>query len=620
MSLSLRPLGLPIAWAVLLVACLARAAGAEPQQVVKAAVVSGTPTASGSVQYYLPKQVLLIETAVKTETRRDAVARSAALLSGCDPDAPSYPPTTPPPNAGPPSPLEVASRMKLCIEQVTVETRTSSAQLKVVPDLASGPRLLTAPRTAFADQKISVELQSGALLKSLNANSQGRAGDFLIGIGKFAATIFGVPAIFGRASGDKPPDPTDCNPFLAPFKTLPNTVRLLVSRNPQACTLWKSIASWNDHVESLTEQTRQSEEKLGGTTGPALEQLIAKLKEQRKAADDARKQAGVLQQAFSTALEAFVRANNLGVRLTQASFVDAFELHALPAVESAPESDPEKLAKKLEDDKYNQAAEVLRRTGVVARLAPASAGTAPGAEPAPSPTCPDSDGKDRLPVWFRYAEPMRLQFWAAQTQMEAPGSDRPQLDDKGQPIQKMQPLSDRVELVTHQRQQAQCVVFKSSAFAKREMVVTFDERGQLVKLDQAAESAAAAAAGALASAATAFRDQYADTLTKVVGIKESQRTLKLSDLTTQIETLKKERALLDAQLSAETAASSFDLALRQQQLAAEAATLQAQTTLETAQATDEQRVELEIMKLELERLKQELALVKARAELAAAEK
>ena len=135
------------------------------------------------------------------------------------------------------------------------------------------------------------------------------------------------------------------------------------------------------------------------------------------------------------------------------------------------------------------------------------------------------------------------------------------------------------------------------------------------RTDYTATSSAAAAVTALASAATTFRDEYAATLAKMVEIDGNRRTLKLSDLTTRVDTLKKERERLDAQLATDTAASNFDLSLKQQRLAAEAAELQAQAALDAAQATAEQRLEIEKLKTEIDLVRRELELLKAKQEL-----
>jgi ribosomal protein L29 len=139
----------------------------------------------------------------------------------------------------------------------------------------------------------------------------------------------------------------------------------------------------------------------------------------------------------------------------------------------------------------------------------------------------------------------------------------------------------------------------------------------LARIDYTAGSSAAAAVTALASAGSTFRDEYATTVAKMVEIDTNARKLKLSDLTTKVDTLKKEQERLDTQLAVDTAGANFDLVLKQRQLAAEAATLQAQTALDTAVATAEQRKAIEEMKLEIELVKRELELLKAKQELAA---
>jgi hypothetical protein len=83
------------------------------------------------------------------------------------------------------------------------------AQLKLVADLTAGFRRLNVPGKALADVKISVELRDGGLLKSLNAGSQGRAGDVIIGIAKLAGTVLSGGMAMLASDGSKP-EPTAC--------------------------------------------------------------------------------------------------------------------------------------------------------------------------------------------------------------------------------------------------------------------------------------------------------------------------------------------------------------------------------------------------------------------------
>ena len=570
--------------------------------------LSGAQENSG-LSYFLPKQVLVLETAQRTETRRVAVERRVTDI-GCDPGAPDYPPTDPPP------PNPAVNFKRLCVGQSTLTSRTVSAQLKVVADLESKAIALNAPKSALADEKFTVELQGG-LLKSVNLSSQGRLGDLLTGITKFAASVFAFPIPGAPAvAGAQPPTPTTCNPFLGPYKSLADGVRLLISRDPQACGLWKSIGAANDHVEELLEQVRESESKLGGTNEPALSVLITKLKEQRKAVDDGKKQAATLQTVLASLIDAFTKANELGVRVDSATFSDVLELNQLPPVDPTAPLDPKALLAALKG-KFPAAADVFERTQVVARLSPMPGGNTLTTTAATVPVCV-ADTKSAS-ILFRNAEPVRLQLWAAQTDMEA-GSDRPRLDNGGAPVSVVRPVAERLETVTHQSQPARCLTFKSSALAKRELALTFDERGQLTRVEQTAESSAAALAGAVANAVTSFRDQYSDSVEKLVKIDANERALKLSDLTTQIETLNKQKALLDAQLSADSATASYDLTLKQRELETAAHVLEAESSLETAKATAEQRQQIELLKVEVDAVRKELELIKARAELENAQK
>jgi hypothetical protein len=593
------------------------------------------PKADG-LGYYLPKQVLLLETTTTTETRRSArEQRSEGAI--CDSAAPSYPlvepadPPKPPVQAAPgkPAPAPAAPVApaapaikgplgKLCIEQNVVVTRAVNAQLKLVPDLTAGLQRLSVPGKALADVKLSVELRDGTLLKGLNAGSQGRAGDVIIGVARIAATILSS-GILQFAQAGAPPSPTDCNPFFDPFKDQPDAVRLLLSRNASACDAWTAGDEWNAHAQKLAAAVKASEEKLGGSSGSELNDLVARLKEQRKAVDDAKKRAAGYLATVTAMLDDFNRNHSLGSKTEQTQGVDTLELHELPD-ESVKVQDSVTTWLDLQTDlgktKYVLASDVLKRAGVMMRLLPMPSGEKPGTTFGRQ-TCAEG-GNDRLDVWFRSSQPVQLQLFIAQTALE---HGRPKLDPLSKTeIQVMKLAATRFEPVTFQGIKARCITFKASSFASRELIVMFDERGQLTRVDAAAGSGAAAAVTALASAATTFRDEYAATIARMVDIDANERKLKLSDLTTQVDLLKKERERIDAQLSTDAGMANFDLALEQQKLTAQAAELQAQAALDVAQSTADQKLALEQLKVEIDLVKRELELVKAKQELSEAKR
>lgn len=583
--------------------------------------------------YYLPKQILQFDTTTTTETRR-FVGVQPNEGDPCDAGAPAYPVVEPLPEPKPPAapqkpgaatppadpevPQVKPQLGKVCIKEQVVTTRTVDAQLKLVPDIKSGFKRLHVARKALADVKISAEFREGGLLKSLNAGSQGRAGDLIIGIARIAGTVLGggIP-LFGQEG--VAPLQTDCNPFFDPFKDQPDTLRLLLSRNASACKTWKALSAWSTHAQRLAGEVKANEEKLGGVNGGTeLADLVTRLKELRKGADDAKKTVTALQATVTAMLDSFVASHAIGTKVEQTQSLDALELHELPGKDIAIAN---KASADLETElrdvaKLVAAADVLGRAGVVVRLIPLEGGTTPGG-PAGDYRCTE-EATDRIDIYFRQAQPVRLQVFAAQT---------PVVDGKpvlakvsNQPLQTMKQMAERVDSVTFQTLKPRCMTFRASSFATRELVITFDERGQLGRIEHTAGSSAAAAVTALATAATTFRDEYATTVAKLVDIDTNQRKLKLSELTTQVETLKKERERIDAQLSTDVAAANFDLGLRQQRLNAEAATLQTQIALDTAQASLEQRKAIEQMKVEIEMVKRELELLKAKQDLAEAEK
>ena len=238
----------------------------------------------------------------------------------------------------------------------------------------------------------------------------------------------------------------------------------------------------------------------------------------------------------------------------------------------------------------------------------------------PATSCNERRDNNQIEVRFRNGQPIRLDFYAARAKPDPKIPGRVARMLSGAAEEELVLTSDKIATAMLPGVAPGCVAFSASAFAKRELVVQFDENGQLARVDQITDSSAAAIAAALAAASTTFRDEYATSLSKAVEVQDNKRKLELGDLTTRIDALTKQRELIDAQTAADSAGANVELTLRRQQLAAELAELEAKTSLQTAQETADQRVALEALKNEVALLKQELELMKAKQDLAAARK
>jgi hypothetical protein len=580
-------------------------------------VPSPTPHPLG---YFLPKHVLTLEITTTTETRREPRQAPEPSSEPCDQDlAPRYPVSVPPAKGALPP------EARLCIDQLTMTTREVIAQLRLVPDLQAGPYTLGDPTNLFTDQKVSLELREGAILKSLNATSQGRFGEVVSAVVKLGATLVGLAPLATtvgaqvRMPPKAEPPPTSCNPFVAPYRDLEGNVRLLLSRNDQGCRIYQAIEKETQRLGVLSQAAAESELRLGGTDGKeAMDVLIARLNHQRKAIDNARKVITALQETFNAELAEFVKKNRLGTQRTQTAGSDVAEIYDLPPPELLSNAKtPSDVLEALMRRPVARA--IFDRYGVVATAEVLPGGTPPKSEASTQRSCTAKPDYNQVEVYYRNGQPVRLEFFIVRPKKDPADPAKYERGNTGV-VEEVVSVANRIQTVMLPGSTPGCVAFKASAFAKRELIVQFDESGQLVKVDQIRDSSAAAVAAALAAASTTFRDEYALTLSKVVEVQEARRTIELGDLRTKVEALEKQRELIDAQLAADSAAANFDLTLRRQQLAAELAQLEAEVALQTAQATADQRLALEQLKAEVGVLRQELDLLKARQELEQAQK
>jgi hypothetical protein len=159
-----------------------------------------------------------------------------------------------------------------------------------------------------------------------------------------------------------------------------------------------------------------------------------------------------------------------------------------------------------------------------------------------------------------------------------------------------------------------------SAWAKRQISVAFNDRGQPSTLDWAADSNVAAVTASLAASAGALRDEYTNTVSKLSQAASDRQTLALADLSSRLETLQKQKAILDAEVQLDAAGVNRDAAVKQQQAAADLAQLQAEASLQTAKSTADQQQQIAQLKTAVDLLKQQLELVQAQQALEKAQK
>jgi hypothetical protein len=136
--------------------------------------------------------------------------------------------------------IPVPVERELCVTSTPKTTRTGTAALQLVPDPTLAV-VISPSSPGLIDQQQSVQLTDGLLLKSINVQNTGRAGDVITSIAKFAGTIGGLSFLAAKALPAPPVAVSTCDPFDGSHKDLPDPVRLMLWENQDRCDKWTAI-------------------------------------------------------------------------------------------------------------------------------------------------------------------------------------------------------------------------------------------------------------------------------------------------------------------------------------------------------------------------------------------
>jgi hypothetical protein len=546
-----------------------------------------TASAAEPLRYFVGKEILLVQVSKTTRTTRrietlkgDSVGRCAIRHAG----------------AGEPA-------VELCVTESAVTTREGVISTRLVPDprLSADVSLAGKPLT---DDQTTIEWRDGMLLHSLNAQSTGRAGDIVTAIARFAGLVIGAPGLLptGRTTGptaETRPVGT-CNPFERPMTDQPDVLRLWLWENQEQCERWRETRRRQGARESLLDDRAALEHEIKGATAPELKLLVDKLAKVEGAIKKADSDLKARNEAFDAGLDAFAASLRLGVASTSRSYDQVLDLRDLP--------EPSGLSAGLDESTAGAAvrsfSDAARQLWDEARLIVTFDPVVP-ASCDPGPQVPGNGAagdKNVVTIYFRQGQPARMRAFIA--------------DQASDPVTpRLRVIADRFDNFVHGCLPVSAMSFSRSAWASRELSVTFDDRGRPVKLVRNSKTDAAAMAAALASSANGFRDELAATVARVADVQANRRKVELDDLTTRIEKTQTEKELLDAQLAVGVAGVNYDTALKQKQASAALDLLKADLALATAQATAEQARQIDALKAAIALVNQQIDLIKAQQAL-----
>lgn len=575
-----------------------------PVLLAGALVVSASAAAApASLRYYVGRQVAVVEvTTTVTTTRRiidTTVVRDCLVSHGTVAENGVVKP----------------AHRELCVTDKDPTTiREGAAGLQVVPDSRLGVSL-TSTGGGLTDDQQTVELRDGMLLKSINVTSVGRAGEILTNVVRFVGVILGGPvsAIDRAPIAPGPPVPVSgCDPFDRRFKDLPDTARLWIWENADACAQWQQIAKLQDDRKALVNDRTALEKQIRSASQDdlaAIYQRLDRISDAIEALDGELKR---LHDAFDKPFAAYAEHLRLGAMSETSHHHQVLELTDLPSSAGFEVGmDQEKAKAAVETVVGKDAWKRLWENGRVLITLDSGLDSAC----APVATVPQNpDEKKNVQIAFRQGTPARLRVLVLdQRRIE---SDKP-----SDPVpQRLRAVADEWQNVLHPCSEIGTTLFSRNAWAKREISFVFDDKGRPQKVERVSGSNALALASSLSSAAAGLRDELAATTSKAVQIEADRRTLEMGDLTTRLETLKKEKDVFDAQLKLDEAGVNREAAMRQQQAAADLAQLQAEINLKAAQDVKAQATELASLRTSLELLKQQLEVLKAQQALKDAQK
>jgi hypothetical protein len=550
-------------------------------------------SAAEPFRYFVGKEVVVAQVTSTTKVTREITTLKDGARKSC-----AITHVIRPPGGAP----DQAANPELCITERTATNREGTVVTKLVPDPALAFDL-TIPGKAFTDDTVTIELRDGMLLQSINLQSTGRAGEVITSIARFAGMFFGgLPAIVARGLGPPPPpvaastpqkQVSTCDPFVRPLVDQPDVVRLWLWESQTHCDRWRAILSLQESRRMLLQDRQSIEHQIRGATGAELKLLLDKLAPIETAIKKNEATLQVEQESFTEELEAFTAGAGLGSTSSTQTYDQVLDLADLPAPTGLSPGMALATVDTVSQKFSDQAKQLWQQARLVVTFEPIVAVKCPL-----SVTTPGKSDRDEVNIHFRQGTPARMRVFLG--------------DEPPDPAQhQLHVVGDRFDNYIHPCQPVSAMTFSRSAWSKRELSLTFDERGRPLKLARASASDVAAIAASASAAASALRDEVASTLSKTVEAQANRRKLDMNALTRQIEQEKGELELLNAQLARDAAATNFDVLLKQKVAAAKLESSQAELAVDVADSTSEQREQIEQLKIQIALLAQQLELVKA---------
>lgn len=466
---------------------------------------------------------------------------------------------------------------------------------------------------AISDDLISVDVDQGGVLRSVNATSIGRTGEIVGNVTKFLATVAPVAGMLAEGRDvdevfkeitkekqleDLPKEVRDRE--WEKFKEVPPEVILFLKTSKTAKDLWGSRIRLGWTIDTLQTERLKLQKTIPNTADDKMISLQGRIDLLGKNMDSLKKEQETVNAAFDAQLLQFKRKHEIGSTEYTRSIERVLDLTDLPPTGTVEPGLPDTSVREKLQQKYPKALDLYDEAKLVLTASPLVGEETPEqGKKACTPSDPEKD-KKLARIYYRQACPVTISSYVLRTTAEK---------------DELTHNSDEVKYVMHPEAPLLYVSFSTNAFAKRELALKFDERGSIVNLKRDTTSSAAAASSALAGSATTAVETLASSSEKVVQIQERYRKIELDPLLSEIGNLKEEKSLIDARLALEGSTASYDLLLEKQKIDDEIKNLTSKLALAEIQSKMEISESVEKLKMDVDLLKRELELLQVRQEM-----
>ena len=425
-----------------------------------------------------------------------------------------------------------------------VEESAATVTVLHVPDTREFYALHLEPgRTS--DDSLAVETYGNGLLRSINMESVGQEGQIVADTLEAAATVAGF--LVGLADrGTDAARTFVCGklrsgPAAAKFpcedlEGLPMQTLYFLAANAEGRKLFLR----RHELDLAAAERRKTKKELDDKIGAADSKELAVLESKRalldaslRAALEERKEVSL---AFEARLLAFAEEQRFAPESITRDVVRVFDVSEIPDEATLPEGTksadvPAKLAR------HPAMLELWNATRIAIALTPDRG--APSKTTGKPPAVEDEEQAEGR-VFYRPSRAATLRL-LSQGRIADPDESR-----VGESYEGIRIMDARIIDVMDPREPAATVSFDPAAFAKRRLALGFDTKGRLVRLEQSSTTTLPSATGAVADGLARASDALG--AASMVDIAAQDPELSTVDTLVQIERLRRQRQVLDAEI------------------------------------------------------------------------